>query len=257
MKLRYSYRTLLTFSDEVREHNFLLRCIPFRTPFQSPICENTSIIPFCKTTLTFDTFGNALLSGYIAEQHNAFMFESCGEIDVGEHISVEPLRRLFLFPTQLTTPSAELQEFINPIISSATAPQLFVVELSNLLSAHIQYASGSTNVETTAAQAFSQRCGVCQDYAHIAITLLRLAGIPARYVCGFMIGEGQTHAWIEYYDHGVWRAFDPTNNHPVDPTYIKIAQGRDFNDCSINRGRFVGHTQQTTNISLCVREIFS
>lgn len=253
--LKYSYRTLLTLADEVWGHNFLLRCIPFDCPFQRPIEGRTAVIPYCETTVSKDAFGNTIMTGYISGNHDAFMFESSGTIEIGEHITVEPLNGLYLFPTQLTSASPDMIAIAEKVKSSTTSPREWVIALSNILQENLAYTPGTTNVQTTASEAFAQHQGVCQDFAHIAISLCRRAGIAARYVNGFMLGEGATHAWIEYFDHGVWRAFDPTNNREVDCTYIKIAQGRDFDDCSTNRGRFCGNTIQNTRVSLSVKKI--
>lgn len=96
--------------------------------------------------------------------------------------------------------------------------------------------------------------GVCQDYAHIYITLLRMAGIPARYVCGLIIGEGASHAWVEALCDGRWLAFDPTNDCLVLDNYIKLGHGRDSADCAINRGLMWNGGTQEQKISVLVEK---
>ena len=117
------------------------------------------------------------------------------------------------------------------------------------------YTSGSTDIYTTASQAFAKGEGVCQDYAHIMITLCRILGIPARYVNGLMIGEGYSHAWVEIYTGEGWYGLDPTNNLHVDDYYIKFAHGRDYSDCILDKGLFRGITNQTQEIYVNVEEI--
>ena len=117
------------------------------------------------------------------------------------------------------------------------------------------YQPGSTDVFTTAAKAFELGQGVCQDYAHITLALLREAGIPARYVCGLLSGEGATHAWVEWFDSGVWLALDPTHDRAVEYGCIKIAHGRDSADCPVNRGIFTGRVQQRNSVSIKVEEL--
>jgi transglutaminase-like putative cysteine protease len=87
------------------------------------------------------------------------------------------------------------------------------------------------------------------------ISILRRAGIPARYVVGMMKGEGFSHAWVEAVISGVWVGFDPTNDNLVDDTYIKISSGRDYQDCIVNRGFFNGCVTQKQNIKVVVREV--
>ena len=123
------------------------------------------------------------------------------------------------------------------------------------LYAHFRYASGVTDIRTTAEEAIALGEGVCQDYAHIMIAVMRRLGIPARYVNGLMIGEGATHAWAELYLDGVWRGFDPTHNRFVDDVYIKLAHGRDYRDCILERGTFWGNAVQKQKIYVSVEDI--
>lgn len=117
------------------------------------------------------------------------------------------------------------------------------------------YVPGKTNIYTTAEEAFACGEGVCQDFAHIMTALCRMSGIPARYVNGFMIGEGYTHAWVEIYTGQGWYGLDPTNNLHIDDYYIKLAHGRDYADCIVDKGRFIGCGGQTQEILVNVEEI--
>lgn len=255
MILRYTYRTLITFSAEVSSHNFMLRCVPYPVDYQRVLTQSTSVIPHCTVVRSSDTFGNIVQTGYVADSHDAFMFESIGTIDVSKKRMPEVLNPLFKYPTVLTSLDADMLNVIKDIGAPVNGVDQWVTCLSDYLHSHLVYESGATSVTTTASQAFALGKGVCQDYTHIAIALCREVGIPARYVNGFMIGEGATHAWLEYYDGTVWQAYDPTNNRVVDDTYIKIAHGRDFDDCSINRGRFCGTAQQEIKVSLMVERV--
>ena len=116
------------------------------------------------------------------------------------------------------------------------------------------YVPKTTNVQTTAEEAWNLGKGVCQDYAHIYISLLRMAHVPARYVCGMITGEGASHAWAEALCNGRWIAFDPTNNCLVLNNYIKSCDGRDASDCAINRGIMWGGGAQEQKISVVVEE---
>lgn len=103
-----------------------------------------------------------------------------------------------------------------------------------------RYVPGRTSVHESAEEAFARREGVCQDYAHLMLSLLRMEGIPARYVTGMMVGEGASHAWVEALCNGYWYGLDPTNDLLVDDQYIRVACGRDSADCGIIRGIFYG-----------------
>jgi transglutaminase-like putative cysteine protease len=130
-----------------------------------------------------------------------------------------------------------------------------VLQIMQILVREFKYQSGTTNVDTSAEEAFAQGCGVCQDYAHILISLLHLAGITARYVTGFIIGEGVSHAWVEFLDHDKWYGIDPTNNKLVNDEYIKIGHGRDAKDCMINRGIMHGGGLHTQSVRVNVQEV--
>ena len=117
----------------------------------------------------------------------------------------------------------------------------------------ITYQFGATGVQTPAAMALHLGRGVCQDYAHLAISMLRELGVPVRYVSGHLLGEGAPHAWIEALlpdpdAPGSLRvvAYDPT--HQVSPglNYITVAVGRDFADVSPTSGTFQGVTGHFT-----------
>ena len=97
--------------------------------------------------------------------------------------------------------------------------------------------------------------GVCQDYSHILLSLCRMERIPARYVVGLLMGEGLSHAWVEVCSGGRWIALDPTNNLVVDDQHIKISSGRDYKDCMINQGLFVGRTTQRQDVHVSVTEL--
>jgi transglutaminase-like putative cysteine protease len=109
----------------------------------------------------------------------------------------------------------------------------------------MDYTKGVTDVFTTAAVAFAQARGVCQDFAHIAISLARSAGLPARYVSGHLIGESATHAWVEFLvrERGgapVAVSLDPTYRSATDFRYVVVAVGRDYDDVPTTSGVFTG-----------------
>ena len=107
------------------------------------------------------------------------------------------------------------------------------------------YTPGATEVETTAAEALALGRGVCQDYAHIMLALCRLAGLPARYVSGHLLGEGGTHAWVEVLlpaagrpRHAAAFAFDPTHDRRAGLSYVTVAVGADYGDVAPTSGTF-------------------
>jgi len=153
--------------------------------------------------------------------------------------------------TPLTAPGAVLTALAADLPEDG-APDAVMA----LLNERFVYSPGCTDAATTAEQAASMMRGVCQDEAHIMLALLRLKGIPCRYVMGFMLGEGSTHAWVEVLRAGTWVGYDPTNHRLVNDEYIRVAAGRDANDCPVNRGVFSGTAQQTSQSCLSVWRIY-
>lgn len=123
----------------------------------------------------------------------------------------------------------------------------FAQAVSDAIYTQFEYVPGATDLSTPLAQFVAQRRGVCQDYAHLMLAAGRRAGIPARYVSGYVYpgktegetqGGGATHAWVEFFlpASGVWKGFDPTNNVLVADKHIKVAVGRDYSDVPPTHG---------------------
>jgi transglutaminase-like putative cysteine protease len=250
----YHYKTKVSFSNLIHSHSFLLRCTPPSNDFQQVVsgtCLVNSTGNICREE---DNFGNIVYTGYIAELHDYFEFETLGEVKLsGPYLLKEELNRIFLYPSIYTLPDSQLRSLLADAFLIAREPVTDkIIKLSGALNRVMEYSSNTTNTTTTASEALKLGKGVCQDFAHLMIALCRCAGIAARYVAGFVEGEGYTHAWVEYYDEGYWKAIDPTHNQIIDTGYVKLSHGRDFDDCSIERGIFSGIVSQTLEVQLTV-----
>lgn len=153
---------------------------------------------------------------------------------------------------------------VNDVVSSLISRELSVKDCVEKLSTYInetfQYKQGVTTVQTKLEELWDAKMGVCQDFAHMMIAMLRSVGIPARYVSGYicpsnveMRGEGATHAWVEAYVPGVgWVGNDPTNKCWVNDKHVKIAFGRDFNDCTPVKGTYEGTSNHNLYVSVVI-----
>ncbi len=149
-------------------------------------------------------------------------------------------------PSALTRPDEALRETSAMLSEGMQGQPLALVERINDWVHHaLRYTHGATDIHTTAAQALTLGRGVCQDYAHIMLTLCRLCGLAARYVSGHLLGEGGTHAWVEALvdaperpGEAVALAFDPTHGCETNLHYITIAVGRDYYDVAPTSGTF-------------------
>jgi transglutaminase-like putative cysteine protease len=150
-----------------------------------------------------------------------------------------------------------------------------VTDLTQRMHREFRYASQSTQITTPAREALAQRTGVCQDFAHIMLACLRMLGVPARYVSGYLqtqaaagspklVGRDASHAWVSVYladfpDEQRWCDFDPTNNrwgwHAPGMDYVTLAVGRDFGDVSPLRGVIHGGSNHTLAVAVTVLEM--
>jgi transglutaminase-like putative cysteine protease len=128
-----------------------------------------------------------------------------------------------------------------------------------------RYVSGATDNWTPLSKIWKARAGVCQDFAHIMISVLRTAGLPARYVCGYietdppkggrrLVGAVATHAWVEALVPGMqWVALDPTNDQWCGERHVAVSFGRDFADATPLRGTFKGSGGQKMNVKVVMK----
>lgn len=119
----------------------------------------------------------------------------------------------------------------------------FLNRINNKIHTEFQYLPNVTDVHNSAKDTFEIKQGVCQDFAHVFITIARLNKIPCRYVAGYLnqgkgfIGNLQMHAWVEaFVPNGGWIGFDPTNNILQDYNYIKVCHGTDYSECGSIKG---------------------
>ncbi len=132
--------------------------------------------------------------------------------------------------------------------------------VSTYIHEHFSYDRAATTVRTIVDEALTRRGGVCQDYAHVMIAVLRSAGIPARYVSGYIfrgesnvLGAEASHAWCEAYlpPYG-WLGFDPTNDRIVNDHFVKVAFGRDYHDVSPVRGIYRGSKSSDMSVNVAM-----
>ena len=136
--------------------------------------------------------------------------------------------------------------------------------LNNVIYENYTYMPNSTKVDSPIDEALNSRQGVCQDFAHIMIALVRSVGIPCRYVSGYLYHrpdedrsmEDASHAWVEALLPGIgWVGFDPTNNLMADYRHICVAVGRDYDDVPPTRGVFRGEVETELDVGVQVMRL--
>ncbi len=156
--------------------------------------------------------------------------------------------------------SVAMDELVARVFDPGKSIAQTILECSETVYNTFQYHKGITNVETTVDELLRQKAGVCQDFAHMTLALLRTLGIPCRYTSGYVCpnkkglrGEGATHAWVEAFIPGFgWAGIDPTNNVWVTDKHIKLAVGRYFPECSPVKGTFKGPARESLSVYVSV-----
>ena len=166
---------------------------------------------------------------------------------------------MFLRTTPLTAANDAVIALANEIEGDDVLARLHA--LSALVHDKVDYRKGATDAQTTAADAVALGAGVCQDQAHVFVAVARAAGIPARYVTGYLLDperenpETDTHAWAEGWVDGLgWIGFDVTNQLCPTDSYVRLTSGLDAEDSSPVRGVVSGETEESMEIEVAVQQ---
>ncbi|MBE8720175.1 transglutaminase family protein [Sphingobacterium pedocola] len=268
---RYVYPSDVTDSA----NQFILS--PKSDDMQQILKHQISVSPKVNIDVFSDYFGNEVGVFTIVGPHRSL--EIRADMEVFTFASTEPIAEVsvleqwadlelkkweFPYIDFLYLENINCKAEVNAIFDDYVLKEMHIVDVVRMLSTYIYtnftYRQGVTTVESTVDEIWKLRAGVCQDFAHLLITMLRMQDIPSRYISGYicpsnseMRGEGATHAWVEVYIPSVgWRGIDPTNNCWVSDRHIKIAYGRDFKDCTPVKGTYKGPSAHTLTVSVII-----
>jgi transglutaminase-like putative cysteine protease len=177
----------------------------------------------------------------------------------------------YLQPTEAIPIAPESIAWAREILRESRPMGEALDELNKTIYREFKYRSGSTEIETPLSLIWKKREGVCQDFAHVMISVLRAARIPCRYMCGYieseptvsadpsrkrLVGSLATHAWVEVLVPGMdWVALDPTNHQWCGEQHVTVAVGRDFLDAAPVRGTFKGSASQKLKVHVSMQRI--
>lgn len=256
----YNYQTVVRFSQPVRRHAVLLRAMPMMGGYVEMEEEHLLVSPNLHLMRGIDSLGNRIAYGCWHEAHDCLAYVSTGIVSMGDYrmpldgipymIYREPTSLTFLTDEEFEK-SGVGRDYISPQSSVYDT----AVSVCHIVYEMMAYTPNVTTAATKASEVLATCQGVCQDYAHLMLALCRMKGIAARYVCGIMEGEGETHAWVEVCDGKRWYCFDPTHNAEIKEGYLKLAHGRDASDCPVSRGIYVGNACQETEVHVLLKEI--
>ena len=182
-----------------------------------------------------------------------------GDGILGRHFQSMPLW-FYQRQTALTQPDDDILDLLGGPASSFTPDLTSLHALSHAIREKVAYTQGVTQVSTRAADALARAQGVCQDHAHIFLSAARAAGLPARYVSGYLmmndqIDQDASHAWAEAHLEGLgWVAFDVSNGISPDQRYVRIAHGLDYADVAPSKGVTLGAQRENLIVSIQVQQ---
>jgi transglutaminase-like putative cysteine protease len=282
--MAYSVRHITNFryKPAVRESVMEVRMQP-RTDFrQRCLSFSLSIEPRANTMVYRDFYGNAVHNFDIPERHEVI------DVMAQAIVDVLPMRELdvsavedwdeldrrvaqtdyweMMVPSHFATPTPLLEQLAGELdLRRRGNPLELLRELNGRLYEKFDYAPNTTAVDSPIDDALQSRRGVCQDFAHIMTTLVRLLKIPCRYVSGYLFHEdksmdrspaGATHAWVEAYLGELgWVAFDPTNNLEGCDRHVRVALGRDYADVPPTRGVYKGDAESELSVLVTVTPV--
>ncbi|HWN95899.1 MAG TPA: transglutaminase family protein [Methylomirabilota bacterium] len=173
----------------------------------------------------------------------------------------------FVFDSPLLQASPEIADYARQSFSKGVPLLVGALDLGRRIHHDFKYDPVATTVATPLEEVLAKRCGVCQDFAHLAIACLRSLGLSARYVSGYLrthaapgkeklVGADASHAWFSVFCPSVgWVDFDPTNNVLPAEGHITVAYGRDFGDVSPLSGILTGGGTHEVKVSVDVTVI--
>ncbi len=278
----YSIRhvTRFRYSAPIYESMMEVRMYPRSEDTQRSFSFELAVQPRARVSSYRDSLGNTVQYFDIPDNHQELAItaealvgldpvQSPDRLDDGDWKFLTPDQipneaYEMLLPSHFARPGPLLNELAARIGAERRGDPLSLVkELNEAMYLAFEYKPKATRVDSPIEDALAAKQGVCQDFAHVFITILRGLAIPARYVSGYLYQSGQqtdrsregaTHAWVEAWLPGTgWIGFDPTNNLLASGRHIRTAVGRDYADVPPTRGVFKGEASSKLTVSVTVR----
>jgi transglutaminase-like putative cysteine protease len=279
--LHVCHTTRLVYAEPVVEAHTEVRKTPVDTARQRVVTAKLDVAPAAKVRGYVDYFGTRVHAFNVLEPHGALVISAEAVVETRDERflgpgSVEDLpadagRLVEYLHWSPAVPGLDVYGTVAHGVSTELAPPDFpkaLAELGESVYERFRYDPDATDVHSSPEVLFEGGGGVCQDFAHALIGVLRRAGVPARYVSGYVHdpargetrdpvrGAASSHAWVEaWHPRTGWTGVDPTNHRLVDWQYVQVAAGRDYTDVQPLRGVFVGSDDQDLEVEVRVERI--
>jgi transglutaminase-like putative cysteine protease len=278
-RLQVVHTTQVSYSAPVRASFNEARMTPLTIPAQVTLESRVTAGPGVPVWTYCDYWGTFVSVFDITDPHESLVVRAQATVETGHGLTdaaPAPLpwaelraqtssgRLLeFLMPTPLTTVTPDVAAAVVDAVRDAD-PAEAATEIASRVRSQVSYMAGATGVRTNAQEAWDQGQGVCQDMAHLTVALLREAGLPARYVSGYLHADpsaepgqtvvGESHAWVEYWA-GSWLPCDPTSGAPVRERHVVVARGRDYTDIPPLKGIYHGAPTSSLDVTVEVTRL--
>lgn len=288
MLFEISHRTDHCYGQPASEASLEARLTPPSSERQEILSHEITFDPATPVSSYLDTFGNRVTFYAMTRRHDRLTVTNrltvrTREVPLPQHaldVPVAVARQIFapqladlfdfLHPTEAVPTGGSSREWARRYFPGAAPLRESLESLNAAIHKNFLYQPGSTAIATPLETVWKQRAGVCQDFSHVMLSVLRTAGLPARYVCGYIetdpvasendairwVGSAATHAWVEVLLPGRhWVPLDPTNNQWCGTRHVSMACGRDFADAAPLRGTFKGSGAQTLRVKVRMKRI--
>jgi transglutaminase-like putative cysteine protease len=285
-RYRLVHTTEFLYDGPVSESYNEVRLRPMHDEKQSCLSFRLTTAPSSRGTAYRDAYGNWVHQFNVLAEHRRLKVEA-ESVVLAHDDSAAPEERATL--AELDSRSGQLnEEFFDFIAPTGYVPHLadlhaiieaaedasggtvagFAQSASDLIHERFDYVQGATHVHSSIQDSLSIGAGVCQDFAHLLLGVVRMRGLPGRYVSGYLvpgspaadakqeevIGGQASHAWAEVLVRkNGWVGLDPTLGKPVGLRHVRIAYGRDYGDAAPVRGVYKGRAGQRLSVDVCVR----
>ena len=266
MRVKIRHSTEYTYDQPPTHGLQQLRMIPKASAGQTIVSWHTEVQGGRKALTFTDQHNNQVELLAIDPGVRSVTIVCEGEVDtadtvgiIGQHGGFAPLW-YFQRTTPHTRPGQRVRQLVRDLGKDFDNDTARLHALSALILNSVAYATGTTDLSTTAEQALEAGQGVCQDHAHIFIAAARLMGYPARYVSGYLVMDDRVdqdagHAWAEAHVEGLgWVGFDVSNGVSPDPRHVRVATGLDYGEAAPFSGIVFGGHNESILVQLQVQQ---